>query len=216
MLMNSRTYRQVSEIDPEVDLVDPENRLLSRMSMRRLNAEALRDSLLFVSGRLDDRMFGASDPVSVREDGLIMAEPSANGWRRSIYLRYRRTELPSLLDTFDYPEMGPNCVQRSVSTVSLQALMLSNNRRVYELAESFAGRLLAATEGDEERAIIKASRAALSREPSEGELARARKAVGEMTAEFRNAGESASYARTQALTAFCHALLNSAEFVYVD
>lgn len=216
MLMNSRTYRQVSEIDPEVDLVDPENRLLSRMSMRRLNAEALRDSLLFVSGRLDDRMFGASDPVSVREDGLIMAEPSANGWRRSIYLRYRRTELPSLLDTFDYPEMGPNCVQRSVSTVSLQALMLSNNRRVYELAESLAERLLADAAEDIEGAVKLAHWAALSREPRSGELTRAKKAVKGMTAEFRNAGESESYAKAQALTAFCHALLNSAEFVYVD
>ena len=215
-LMNSRTYRQASEVDPEIDRIDPENRLLSRMSMRRLNAEALRDSLLFVSGRLDDRMFGASDPVSVREDGLIMADASENGWRRSVYLRYRRTELPSLLDTFDYPEMGPNCVQRSVSTVSLQALMLSNNRRVYELAGSFAERLQAEAGGNVEAMVKRAYKSALSREPGEDELTKAEKSVAAIAAEFRKAGESETFALTQATTAFCHALLNSAEFVYVD
>ena len=216
LLMNSRTYRQASEVQPDVDRLDPENRLLSRMLMRRVNAEALRDSLLFVSGRLDERMFGPSDPVSVREDGLIMADPAENGWRRSVYLRYRRTELPSLLDTFDYPEMGPNCVQRSVSTVSLQALMLSNNRRVYELAGSLAERLQAEAGGSVEASVKLAYKSVLSREPTAEELARAKKSVEGMAAEFRGAGENETFALTQAVTAFCHALLNSAEFVYVD
>ena len=216
LIMSSRTYRQASSIQPEIDRVDPENRLLSRMAMRRLNAEALRDSLLFVSGRLDERMFGPSDPVSVREDGLIMADASESGWRRSVYLRYRRTELPSLLDTFDYPEMGPNCVQRSVSTVSLQALMLSNNRRVFELAESFAGRVLAVAGDNVAEAVKAAYEMALSREATNEESARARESVAAMAGQFREAGESETYARKQAMAAFCHALLNSAEFVYVD
>ncbi len=216
LLMTSRTYRQASDVDERILAADPENRLLSRMSLRRLNAEALRDSLLFVSGRLDARMFGPSDPVTVREDGLIMAEPSENGWRRSVYLRYRRTELPSLLDTFDYPEMGPNCVQRSVSTVSLQALMLSNNQRVHELAGSFAERVLAEAGNSWGGRIQAAYRMALSRKATDGELKRAESAIDGMMKAIGAKGGGCTMAELDAMTAFCHTLLNSAEFVYVD
>ena len=136
-MMNSQTYRQSSRITEQCRELDPQNRLLSRMSLRRMDAEALRDSLLAVSGRLDETPGGPPDTVSVDQDGLVSVDPTDdNRWRRSIYVQYRRTEIPSMLDTFDYPEMGPNCLARSVSTASPQSLMLMNNQHVRELAAS--------------------------------------------------------------------------------
>ena len=71
--------------------------------------------------------------------------------RRSVYLQYRRTEIPSLMATFDYPEMGPNCIDRSISTVSPQSLMLMNNDHIRYLASEFAARVktLSGSETDE-------------------------------------------------------------------
>src|SRR5690606_28644998 len=106
LMMNSRTYRQSSRVSDDALRLDPQNRLLSRMPLRRMDAEALRDSLLRVSGQLDETAGGPPDPVSVDRDGLVSVDGSTEGgWRRSIYLQYRRTEIPTLMDTFDYPEM---------------------------------------------------------------------------------------------------------------
>lgn len=71
LIMTSSTYRQSSAVTPLHERVDPENRLLSRMPLRRLDAEALRDTLLFISGQLDTRPYGPADPVETREDGLV-------------------------------------------------------------------------------------------------------------------------------------------------
>ena len=110
--------------------------------MRRLDAEALRDSILFISGRLDLKAGGIPDPVSVGPEGEVNVKPLPNQkWRRSIYAQYRRTEIPTLLDTFDYPQMGPNCFERTVSTVSSQALLLLNNQQIRELSKSLAAEI---------------------------------------------------------------------------
>lgn len=215
-MMTSRTYRQASGLLPEAAVVDPQNRLLSRMSLRRLDAEALRDSLLFLAGQLDERMYGPADPVGVREDGLIMAEPSDNGWRRSIYLRFRRTELPSLLDTFDYPEMGPNCAERSVSTVSLQALMLSNNRRVYDLSAKFASRIAMEAGRDPVARVSMIYQTALGREPGKDEVQRAAAALKTVKDQWIAAGDKPDVAADKAINTLCHTVLNSAAFLYVD
>ena len=127
------------------------------MPLRRLDAEALRDSLLFVSGKLDDCPGGLPDTVSVNRDGLVSVNPTdGGGWRRSVYLQYRRTEIPTMMDTFDYPQMGPNCVARNVSTVSPQSLMLMNNGHIHELAQAFAAARRRSC-GRPKQAIIQAS-----------------------------------------------------------
>ncbi|MFT5468047.1 MAG: hypothetical protein ACI8UO_003155 [Verrucomicrobiales bacterium] len=207
-IMLSETFRQSSAKTPERDSIDPENRLLSRMAMRRQNAEALRDSILFVSGKLDDSMFGAPSEVEIREDGWISELDDDGRFRRSIYLRFRRTETPSLMATFDYPQMEPNCVERSTSTVSPQALMLINSGRIHELAQAFAERVRAVG-GDE---IETAYRLALSRPPTDEERSSAKNALQQLRAEWKASGADES----KALGVFCHILLNSGEFLYVD
>ena len=113
----------------------------SRTTLRRRDAESIRDSILQVAGRLDNTPFGPADPVEVRPDGLATVKETDRGWRRSIYVRQHRTELPTLLESFDLPQMSPNCVERSSSTVAPQALQLLNDAQVHDLAASFAKRV---------------------------------------------------------------------------
>ena len=91
------------------------------MPLRRMEAEVLRDTLLFVSGQLSETPYGPADPVDARSDGLVTSQPSTKGWRRSIYVMQRRTQIATLLESFDYPQMGPNCLQRGESLVAPQS-----------------------------------------------------------------------------------------------
>ena len=210
LIMNSRTYRQSSQVTERRRKLDPQNRLLSRMPLRRLDAEALRDSLLFTSGRLDPTPGGLPDSVSVDRDGLVSVVPTAAGqWRRSVYLQYRRTETPTMMDTFDYPPMGPNCLARNVSIVSPQALLLMNNSRVYQLAESFAARVLDAAGPKHEDQVHTAYAMLLTRRPTPQEKQLGVSALQEFTAACD--GDA-----TAALQTYCHTLINSAAFLYVD
>ena len=211
LMMLSRTYRQSSGITDDRQRIDPQNHLHSRMPVRRMDAEALRDSILSISGRLDTTAGGPPDPISVDSHGLVSAIPLENShWRRSVYLQYRRTEIPSMMATFDYPEMGPNCTSRSESTVSLQALMLKNNDHVRELSRSLAKRVAtSAANGEDHDRIRTLYHLVLSREPTSQELRLGTEALDQ----FRRHWSGDELA---AMTTYCHTLLNSAAFIFVD
>ncbi|MFY8058762.1 MAG: DUF1553 domain-containing protein, partial [Planctomycetaceae bacterium] len=102
------------------------------------------DGLLLVSGALSDRFYGPADPLDVRGDGLVTVQSAGGVWRRSVFALHRRTQIPSLLDSFDYPQMGPNCVQRGESLAAPQTLQLLNGGLVHELSGRLAGRVLEA------------------------------------------------------------------------
>ena len=146
LVLTSAAYRQSSKLDPlspahaRAKQVDPEARLLWRQRMRRLEAEALRDSMLAASGTLSTRMFGPPVPFVVRPDGEVIAPEDSSGHRRSIYLKVRRSQPLTLLQSFDQPVMETNCTRRSVSTIASQALNLLNGDTLTSLAESFARR----------------------------------------------------------------------------
>lgn len=207
VMMNSRTWKQSSRVSDLHLARDPDNLLLSRMPLRRLDAEALRDSLLFVSGRLDTTAGGPPDGVTVDREGAVMAKESPRGgWRRSVYIQYRRTEIPTMMETFDYPEMGPNCVERSTSTVTPQSLLLLNNKRVRSLADSLASRLESGSPAEQVEEIY---RICLSREPTPDERSHGISALAELHSQWPGKPGNA-------LAAYCHAILNSAAFLYVD
>ncbi|HAW31421.1 MAG TPA: hypothetical protein DCY03_25500, partial [Planctomycetaceae bacterium] len=214
LMMNSRTYKQSSHITPAIQQHDPQNRLLSHMPLRRMNAEALRDSILAVSGKLDPTPGGPPDSVTVDRNGLVSANAtSKGGWRRSVYLQYRRTQIPTMLDTFDYPEMGPNCVSRNVSTVSPQSLMLLNNERVHSLSHAFASRVRNLLSEDQKQdlgaQIDLVYQLALSRSPSKEERQLGQATLQELEALWKETPEAA-------LDTYCHTILNSAAFLYID
>jgi hypothetical protein len=212
LIMRSRSYRQSSHVTEKHLRLDPQNRLVSRMPLRRMDAESLRDSLLFVAGRLDTSAGGPPDPVSVDREGLVTVNPTGTGnWRRSIYAQYRRTEIPTMMGTFDYPEMGPNCVTRSVSIISPQSLMLLNNSRVRTLSKSFAARVRkqVGPENDPGALVDTAYALAVSRPPDPQEREFGIATLRELQA--NGGGRSPA-----ALETYCHTVLNSAAFIYID
>lgn len=219
LLMTSAAYRQVSAVPPARERLDPENRLLSRMPMRRMSAEELRDSVLLIAGRLDATRYGEPDPVEVRKDGLVTSVPSDGRWRRSVYVRQRRKELPSILETFDLPQMNPNCIERRDSTIVSQPLHLLNNRMIYELAGACADRVQRESGSDLREQVQYAWLVTLNRLPSEQELEISLRSLEELTAKWRAKlieENRSGPARQQALRDYCHALINSAGFLYID
>ena len=225
LIMTSSTYRQVSTVTWAHEKLDPDNVLLSRMPMRRMEAELFYDSLLLVSGRLDETRFGPPDPVEVRSDGLVRPVATEKGWRRSIYV-IKKVEfdiskkigfdIPTLLDSFDYPRMSPNCLERNESTVATQALHLMNDAMVRELADSFAERVVRGVGTDPERQIERVYFVALSRPPTAEEKNIARRTLKGLAAQWANVSPAPEDVPLQALRTFCHAILNSAEFLYID
>jgi mono/diheme cytochrome c family protein len=221
LLMTSATYRQSSAVTPDRRKLDPENALLSRMPLLRLDAEALFDALLLVAGRLDETRFGPGDRVEARPDGLITPVGTAAGWRRLIYVRQARKQIPTHLENFDYPQMNPNCLERRHSTVAPQALHLMNNGLVRHLAEHFARRVLREGGTDPAKQVERVYLIALSRPPDGEEKRLGLEALGKLTGQWANQLEAVgkqdrSAAGLRALTSFCHAIMNSASFLYVD
>ncbi len=223
LIMTSGVYRQSSSWDSSRDRADPENKLLGRFPMLRLDADAIRDSILKVAKRLDTKAFGFPEEVEVRPDGEVVVKCSNAGCRRSIYILQRRSTPLTMLEAFDAPQLNPNCLKRDQSTVSSQALQLWNSEMLRENARYFAGRVMDAV-GDEdfEKQVERVYLMALSRSPSEEERVKGAADVRKLTQHWREhleeevpAGPKQARARWEGLAAFCHAMLNSAEFIYV-
>ena len=217
LILTSTAYRQSSSVTDRHQRLDPENYLLGRMPLKRLDAESLRDSLLAVAGELDRSQFGPGDAVSSRADGLVTAVRGPRGWRRSIFLLQRRTQISTLLQNFDLPRMSPNCVQRPISNVAPQALHLLNNKAIRELADRFAERVEIAVGDDVRRQAIRVYRIALGRTPGEDELVAIVPVLERLRREWADQLKNDhAAARRRALGNLCHAVMNSAAFMYLD
>ena len=223
LVMTSTAYRQTSSAGRLSLESDPDNLLLSRFPLRRMDADALRDSILWVAGRLDPTRYGPADELEVKPDGEVIAKESPKGYRRSIYVRQRRSRPLSLLESFDAPLLVPNCLKRPHSTVSSQALQLENSQLVRLSARHMAGRVIDAVGEDPSRQIERVYLLALSRPPTAEESAKAEEVLGSLTREWKRhleveipAEPVASKAEWLALASLCHTFLNSAEFLYVN
>jgi uncharacterized protein DUF1553 len=138
-IMLSQTYRRSSDYSAANYARDPDNRLLWRMSRRRLDAEALRDSLLWVSGNLDEKVGGRS--VDLATDMR----------RRTIYGKVSRFKLNETLALFDFPSPGATSEKRNVTNVPMQRLFYLNNELVAAQAAALAERITQADASDETR-----------------------------------------------------------------
>jgi hypothetical protein len=224
LIMTSAAYRQSSAIDAERRAVDPENILVWHMPLRRMDAEQLYDSILDVSGRLDNSQFGPPVAVDTRAGGEIIAKgKKETGWRRAIYTLQRRTTPMTMLDVFDLPPMSPNCIERASSTVPTQALQMMNSGVVRDHARYWAGRLIDEFGDTQEQQIEHAYLQALSRRPTFDEVKNAIEDIAKLTTQWesylKNQNDEAPRrpaAKWSALASFCHELLNSAEFAYID
>lgn len=236
LMVTSSTYRQSSVAASETLADDPDNALYSRMPRRRLEGEAVRDSLAAVSGQLDLRVGGPSVfpdlPPGVETRGGWNRSPSAaDRNRRSIYVFARRNLKYPLFDAFDAPDSNVTCPERNVSVNAPQALMLLNSSLILEHAQYLAGRVLAATDerGDLGALVQRAYRLALSRNPDPKELARGVSFLEDEPALLSaRASDEKSLTlpipmpdggdptQAAALVDYCHVLLNLNEFVFVD
>ena len=226
LIMNSAAYRQSSKVDSAAREADSDNSLLSRFPFKRMDAEALRDSVLKVAQRLDGTPFGPPDEFEQTEEGEVVGKPTEKGFRRSIYMLQKRETPLTLLVNFDAPRLddgSPNCLRRDYSTVSTQALQMLNSDLLRESSRYFAGRVMDAAGDDVERQVDRVYLAALSRPPSAEEKKLGVRALGDLSRYWREhldketpAEPKGAKARWLALSAYCHTILNSPDFVYID
>ncbi|MGD9648854.1 MAG: DUF1549 and DUF1553 domain-containing protein, partial [Pirellulales bacterium] len=189
LMMTSAVYRQSSQVDEPLLAADPQNELLTRMPLRRLEGEVLRDSLLAVSGRLNPTPFGPPDGLTSRPDGLVTANPGADQrWRRSIYVLKRRSQPLTMLQNFDVAGMSPNCVLRSESIVAPQALQLTNSELVHEWSQSLARRIWDEVGDDAAAQVDRAYRLLAGRRPTPAEAQIARQSLAQLSAKWRGHG----------------------------
>ncbi len=233
LMMTSAAYRQSSAVPPPAEELDPEGELVSRMPLRRMDAEQLHDAMLLVAGRLDETRYGPPDRLEVRADGFVTPGGTAKGWRRAVYAAHERKRTPTILEAFDLPQMNPNCVERRDSIVAPQALHLLNDAGVRALAHDLATRVAAEAGSDPAARVERAFWIALSRPPSREETEAALEAMEklELAWETRDQGAAgdangasggnkstapSTEVAAAALEGFCHAILNSAAFLYID
>jgi len=215
----SRTWRQSSKFRPDVFQKDPENRLLWRMSKRRLEAEAIRDAMLVASGELDlkrpdgslvARVIG-DKPISLIGLNKKLPPDLDASLHRSVYLPVIRDRLPDVLELFDFAEPSLVTGKRDQTNVPVQALYLMNSEFVQDRAAMLATRL-AENSSRRESQIGNAFRICFGREPDATELARGLKFLSyEMEIEKTESVSSAE-ANDPVLVQFCQALLSTAEF----
>ena len=217
--------------------VDPGNRLLARQNRRRLEAEAIRDSLLSVAGRLSPRCGGPGvmPPLprevrkSIRKDHWKVSPDAEDHHRRSIYLFVRRNLRYPFLEVFDRPDTNTSCDRRSRTTIAPQSLALLNSELTMDAARRLAGRALAESGTRLEAAVERAYRLALARRPTHEEMDLAVRFVEELSTKLRDQGRPAKELalpspeprdfepeRGAAVTALCLSLFNLSEFIYVD
>ena len=197
LMMTSAVYRQdsVREDAEAAEAMDAENDLWWRMRGRRMDAEQLRDSILFVSGELEFEMGGPA----------VAEEKSA---RRSIYVLNKRNKRNTMMNAFDTPDLHNSCAMRDVTTTPIQALALLNGEWTVSRAERFAALVLSDEKAGVEQRIARAFRMALGRMPADQDIV-------EVRALLEAAGSQKKSLRS-AWVDVCHVLLNTNEFIYIN
>jgi hypothetical protein len=224
LILNSAVYRQSSARRDDAFRVDPDNRLLWRYPLRRLDAESLRDAMLAVSGELDDKTGGPFVPAVRKPDGRIVVEEKTPGTRRrSIYLQQRRSQVVTLLALFDAPSIAANCSARTTSTVPLQSLALLNDEFVQARAEGLAHRLEREAGAAEEKRLDLAFQLVFGRPSTDDEQTAARRflegqrrLLAQEKRDRRSHAPRGNEEGRRAWTDFCQMLLASNAFLYVE
>lgn len=235
-IMKSTAWRQSAVRDEAKSAIDAENAFYWRKSIQRLDAEVIRDRMLVASGTLEPNLFGPPIAIKADDAGQIIVDGQQK--RRSLYLQARRSQPVAMLQSFDAPVMDVNCERRPVSTVATQSLILMNGEFAWQQAELLAARAmreavpLTAEQFSNQHGPIAADsfvelpsqlhiawRIAYCRPPTQAEFQLAVAHVAEQLRAIQKDPRgiaTGSNITKQVLVNYCHALLNSSEFVYVD
>jgi len=204
LIVTSATYRQSSASRPDALLADADAALLWRMPPRRLEAEAIRDSILFVSGKLDLTVGGPGFDVFKPNDNYVRVYDPKDQfgpaeWRRMVYQFKPRMQPDGTFGAFDCPDAAQVAPKRTTSTTPLQSLNLMNGPFVVQQSRFFAGRVKKEAGEESGAQAARAFQLAFDREPGEAERAAAIELV-----------------HRHGLVALCRALFNANEFVYLN
>lgn len=241
LIVTSRAYQQSSQRSELHQQVDPENRLLARMPIRRLEAEAIRDAMLQASGMLVRTMYGP--PAAVNPDdvgqfiigkatrdgnGILVAkhEDTPESYRRTLYAQIRRSMPLGMLEPFDPANLSPNCDRRNNSTVATQSLLLMNNSNIIRLAEHFSKRIQREVGDDPLRQAEHAWKLTFGVAPSPEQNQATAAWLSELRTSLTKPADGTASPSTgtldppqaaeQALALYCQALFSSNPFLYVD
>ncbi len=232
LILFSGTYQQASLRTPELDEKDPDNLLLARMSVRRLESEAIRDSMLWISDELVPELYGPSVPVKEDSVGQIVVgkemldgerkptgadNTSKSAFRRSLYIQVRRSRPLAVLESFDLPIVSPNCELRVTSNVATQSLMMMNSQFAIDRSSQLSERLLKQTD-DLTQQLEAAWWRCFNRPISSDEQSMIRDFVLEQTKAFAamNPERAENENQKLALASVCQAMMSSNAFLYVD
>ena len=225
LLLMSATYRQSSQQSELGQRLDPENTLLWRANRQRLEAEALRDSILAVSGKLNPKAGGPGIKPRIRADLLTasqrnkwpaLATESSVQWRRSVYIYIKRQLLMPMMELFDAPTTTDSCAVRLKSVVPTQALVLMNDEFVEDHAGFLALRAAAGAEENLSRVIERMQLLALAKSAGAERLRQAVAFVEAREAVYAKELSATIPSRQRALTDLAHVMFNSSEFIYIE
>ncbi len=234
LILTSKAYQQSADYNPKAAKADSENRLLWRFRRQRMTGEVLRDTLLSVSGELSLQRGGESVmpplPADVTTRGYWKdsTNPKESN-RRSIYIFVKRNLRFPLFEAFDMPDTHEACARRQVTITPLQSLLLMNEATMLQTARTFAERVLRETENDPKAQIERAYQLAFQRSPDvdehyralrfltkQAEIAEQRLQANEKIFVPQTLPQGVNKAQGAALIDFCHVLMNTNEFVYVE
>jgi hypothetical protein len=220
-IVGSSVYRQSSRVRPELADIDPANRLLARQRRLRLEAEAIRDGALAVSGLLA-RKLGGPSVFPYQPQGILVGRatkadwvvsPGADRYRRGLYTHFWRLTPYPLLRLFDAPDSTSACTRRIRTNTPLQALSLLNDPTFAECASALADRLLAESPGNDRDRIRHAFCLCLGREPTREELRKVEGYLGQADDPADSTGPTNAPGRPYRWLGLARALLNLDEFI---
>ncbi len=211
-ILNSAAFRQSSLSRKDSFAIDPNNRLLWRYPMRRLEAEAIRDAMLTVSGEVELSLGGPYTQTHRQATGeVVVKESDPMARRRSLFVHHKRTQVLSFLAVFDAPSIVFNSVRRNASTMPLQSLALLNSEFAVKRAEGLAVRLQT-MQSDPRYQIEYGYQLLFGRLPSEVEVSDGLAFLISQKQSY----SSSENAERRSLQDYCQALLASNEFLYLD
>jgi hypothetical protein len=198
LIMTSSVYMQDAQTSLDREAIDPHDVFLWRWQPRRLEAEPIRDSLLSVTGVLDETMFG---PGTLDQDMR----------RRSIYFTVKRSRLIPMMMVLDWPEALNSMASRPTTTIAPQALLFMNSPEARQYSEAFSKRVAA---GSVQESIEKGYQYALGRSPTHTESAMATSFIANQARRYE--ADKRPIPQAEAMMDFCQALLSANEFIYVE
>ena len=229
LIMTSSTYRMRKDAVPEYLAADPENRLLWRVPYTRLQVEAIRDSVLAVSGQLNRKMFGPSMVPSIPEaaleghpdpDKIWQTSDEREASRRTIYAFVKRTMIIPMLEVLDFCDTTRSTGRRPVTSVAPQALSLFNGEFINRQALYLAHRVLKETGSNLVKQVEQVFLLALCRKPRDEERRQLVNFLNQETEaylwEVRSRDRVRLAAREKSLVQLCRVVFNLNEFVYPD